>query len=604
MHAKKTQTTPIESLQYAMCAVIALLVATYVFHLWSIDLHLPLIGYGGDDLQALMEYKTIVETGWVYVNPAIGAPFGSVLLDIPSGNGLHFLLGLVLSRFTRQPELIYNLYYLAGFPLAAITSLLFLRKIKIPFQIALPGAIAFSFLPFHLLRYHHLWLASYYMLPLGLLAILQAANGDLTVFTWDEQRRTLKFDVRQRRVSRWLIVCVMAASSGVYYAYFMIFVACISAVRCLSLGGREPRLSRSLNCVGLACIFAVAAAINGAPYYIYGAINKGLSEPAVVRSRLEAELYGLRVIQLLLPSAIHRVPQLAAATLSYNATAPLVNENSTASLGLIGGVGFLYSLLVLFRQHSKTALDDYLGFINIACVLLATIGGFGSGIDYFLFQGIRAYNRISVVIGLVSVAAFCRLAQHAETGIGQVIRSKNAKTRAAVSTAVGFLLLGAVFVDQCYFPNFESAHRRTAIAFENDERFARAIENDLPAGAMVFELPFMRYPENGPINKVGDYDEFRPYLHSSGLRWSYGGVKGREASDWNKATAALPTEQMLRRLAAAGFAGIYVDRFGYEDAARQTEASICVFVKTPPIVSDDNRFVFYDIRTYARQDLK
>jgi len=167
------------------------------------------------------------------------------------------------------------------------------------------------------------------------------------------------------------------------------------------------------------------------------------------------------------------------------------------------------------------------------------------------------------------------------------------------SASLSLLLLGIIFIDQCYFPTFMSSYWQIKTSYENDEKFAIKVENVLPQGAMIFQLPFMRFPENGQINKMGDYDQIRPYLHTTGLRWSYGDSIGRKASNWNQSTAKLPTEQMMQHLAAAGFSGIYIDRFGYQDAENEVEGIIRSYAKTEPIVSDDKRFVFYDIRAYA-----
>lgn len=58
---------------------------------------------------------------------------------------------------------------------------------------------------------------------------------------------------------------------------------------------------------------------------------------------------------------------------------------------------------------------------------------------------------------------------------------------------------------------------------------------------------------------------------------------------------------MLQRLVAAGISELYIDRFGYEDIGTELELNIQQYIDTAPIVSADQRFVFYDIRSYADQ---
>jgi phosphoglycerol transferase len=571
------------------------MLTAYVFHLRGLDLHIPLV-YGGDVLSHAHTIKSIIDTGWVFANPWIGAPFGAVLYDYPSSESLHYLVVRFLSLFSHDPFFIYNIYYLASFPLAAITALFALRKLKLRFYVALPGAIAFAFLPFHILRYEHLFLALYYMVPLGLLGVIEAANGNSNLVAWSSQDHRLSINLRQPKIWFYALACILAASSGVYYGFFIASVGIVSAIRALFLKRAEDRLSRSVSCLLLVALLIVTTAINGAPSYLYEFVHGSPSTPTALRLPGEAEFYGLKIIQLLLPSPIGRFARLTSMTRFYDANTPLLNENQTSSLGFLAGIGFLYSLLFLLRQHRTSQLDDYLGFVNICCILIATIGGFGAIAAFLFLPQIRAYNRMSVLIGFISIAVFCRLIERLAATRQLRGLARDRRNNLFVSGGLSLALLAAVFVDQCYNSNFASNYQAAQISYRNDERFAGEVRLLLPTGAMVFELPFMLFPENGPIHQMGDYDQFRPYLLSSGLRWSYGDTKGRPSSDWNQSTAMLPVDEMMQRLAAAGFSGIYIDRFGYPDAGREIESGIRRYVTTDPIVSRDARFVFFDIR--------
>ena len=113
---------------------------------------------------------------------------------------------------------------------------------------------------------------------------------------------------------------------------------------------------------------------------------------------------------------------------------------------------------------------------------------------------------------------------------------------------------------------------------------------------MIFQLPYVPFPENGPTHRMLDYDHFRPYFHSRTLHWSYGAMRGRETDRWQRLVAALPPVEMVDRLRRAGFSGVYLDRFGYEDDdARQLEAVLRVYLGTAPIVSADGRLCFFRI---------
>src|SRR6185295_11234514 len=108
----------------------------------------------------------------------------------------------------------------------------------------------------------------------------------------------------------------------------------------------------------------------------------------VQRGTGEAEAYGLKIAQLLLPIDGHRIAALARLKDKYNAAAPLVNENRNATLGVVGSIGFLALLgWLLFWKPAAgqmpaddelRALLSHLSLLNVGGVLLATIGGFSS----------------------------------------------------------------------------------------------------------------------------------------------------------------------------------------------------------------------------------
>src|SRR5262249_49169653 len=101
--------------------------------------------------------------------------------------------------------------------------------------------------------------------------------------------------------------------------------------------------------------------------------------------------------------------------------------------------------------------------------------------------------------------------------------------------------------------------------YQQDAEFVKQIEACLPPNSLVFELPYHAFPEAWPIHHLGGYELARPYLHSHQLRWSYGAMKGRDADLWQHQVADCPTDTLVKKLAYAGFGGIYIDRRGFPD---------------------------------------
>ncbi len=125
------------------------------------------------------------------------------------------------------------------------------------------------------------------------------------------------------------------------------------------------------------------------------------------------------------------------------------------------------------------------------------------------------------------------------------------------------------------------------------------IEELLGGRAAVFQLPIIPYPEAGPREDMVDYDLLKGYLHSQDLRWSYGAVRGRPRADWQRQLEGEPAPRLVRAVAAIGFDGIWIDRFGWADRAVGLEADLGTALDGSPLVSDDGRLALFDLRPYA-----
>ena len=103
---------------------------------------------------------------------------------------------------------------------------------------------------------------------------------------------------------------------------------------------------------------------------------------------------------------------------------------------------------------------------------------------------------------------------------------------------------------------------------EADREFVAQMEAALPAGAMVFQLPIMEFPE-APVPGVPSYDHFRPYLYSKQLRFSYGSMKGRPREQWQQDLGKVTFDKAVEQIKARGFAAIYINRNGFPDKGKQ-----------------------------------
>jgi phosphoglycerol transferase len=537
--------------QYLAAALLSLLIVFLLLKLYRADFKVPL-HYNGDALLHSMFIKGIIENGWYWQNPRLGAPGDLKMYDFPAVDNSAAVVLKFLSLFSSHPIVVLNLFYLLTFPLIAISSLYVLREFKISFGPALFGSLVYTFLPYHFMRDEsHLFLSAYYFIPLVVMVLLWITSGELSAG-------------RNRKFVLSVVICAAVGSSGVYYPFFTCYLLLIAGIAAAFL--RRTARPLGLAAILIAVTFATVL-INASPTLIY--LYKHGDAHVTERSLAGPEIYGLKIAQLLLPITGHRVGFLNSIKKNYNENT-VMTENDAAALGLVGSLGFLGLLARLFyRRRTDEATDrsrmlDDLSVLNIFAVLLATIGGFSSIFGVLVSAGIRSYNRISVFIAFFSLLAVA-------------IAMERLYSRFARSTVLFYVVVGVVVVvaliDQSsrdYVPQYEQIHAE----YESDQQLIQNIEATLPARSMIYQLPYVPFPEHPRVNTMVDYDHFRAYLHSQQLRWSYGAMKKREDDLWQRQTAALPADQLAETLGFAGFGGIYLDRHGYEDNGAAIESEL------------------------------
>lgn len=560
---------------YITAAVLCVVIVCVFFKIWRADLRVPFY-YSGDATFYAMSTKAIVENGWYWQNPSLGAPGVQQMYDFPTFDNAIVLLMLLISRFTHNPFVVMNLYYLLSFPLITLTSLYVLRQLNLSYVPALFCSLLYAFLPYHFMRNQsYLVLAAYYVIPPAMLIALWIIRQDLAP-------RTRKFIFS-------VLVCILLGSSGVYYPFFFCFLLLVAG----AMGSLKLQKIRPLAvAVVLVGITAATVVVNLSPSVIYKYRHSDAG--VMIRGPGEAETYGLKISQLVLPITGHRIALFDRAKRFHNQNS-MVSENDTSSLGLVGAIGFLILLAqLLSRKELITGahglLQD-LSILNILSVLLGTIGGFGLLFALFISSAIRSYNRISVWIAFFSLTA---------VAIGlESIYPRTTKARIVFYVLLAVAFVGG-FLDQTT-PGYVPSYTATKAEFVSDDQFVKSIEASVPPGAMIFQLPYIPFPEHPKVYRMADYDHFRGYLHSKSLRWSYGTIKNRDGDRAQQLVAELPGEEFVKTLVFGGFCGIYLDRFGYEDGGAAREAELSNLLQTAPLISSNNRLAFFNLTDYGRR---
>ena len=572
------------ALGYALVAFTGLLCGMIPLHIWHADLRIPLYYANAGDVfgQIISSMFTVDHWSPYVLDPRLGAPLALNTPDYPSLSELHFLCEKLLQIVVVNPFVAFNLYFLALFPLSAVTAFYALRRIGLPNFAAFAPAVLFAVLPYRFFRGEsHLFISAYWVVPLILLACIDLANNG----EW-WRRRTGRVSITPTRAGLYAAICsLLIASDTQYSAAFALFFIGLGAL----IGTLRSRTWRPIiGALAMTLIIGLTLAAQAAPVYFFQKTH-GVNAQAYQRYPEESQYYGLQIAELLLPVPGHRIPKLASIRSQFDARNPFNNESSWGSLGAIGSIGFLLLLTVLAAGIARplAASLQTLSVFNVSAVLLATIGGFGAIISYYFRADIRAYNRISPFIAFLSLAVI-------GWGLAWLGRRFESRIPFTLRWVVVAVLIVAGTFDQttaAMVPPYAADRAE----FARDSAFGAAAEARLPAGSAVFELPYQGFPLGIPVGTMNWFDEFRPYLHTSALRWSFGANTGRPPAQWDIETASLAPLELVHQAVVAGFRGICVFRHGYPDNGASLETALRAITGPPIAVSTDQSLALYSL---------
>ncbi|MGN0666775.1 MAG: DUF4214 domain-containing protein [Huintestinicola sp.] len=533
----------------------------------------------GDSMLGKQYIKSIDENGikGILFNSRIGAPETSSLIDFPACGTTTFVILWIISLFTDSiPGIMYT-FLILSFALDSVSMSLLMRKLQFNRETSFVISSLFAFAPFHFYRYiGHFSLIDYFTVPAAIylsLCILEIINED----------------------KKWKMAAaaiLLGLGYGYYYAFGLIMMAVAYLVRFIVIEDKK-QIIKKLWIIG---VTLVSVLVSLSPKIIYNLTN-GANEVAGKRVFFEQELYGLKIINLLLPVSYSRIGIFRKISDFYlSSGAPLQNENTWASLGLIGSLGFVtlcVALIISFSNKKKCddrqwKLIDFLSLQTLVFVLVGSIGGFGEIFNAIVTPQIRCYNRSSIFLTALSLLMVA------------VLLNKIEVKKKAVSYAVCAGVLAVGCFDQVYIlpEGWQNGVIPTQRLYED---YFAEVEASLDEGAMVYQLPYMDFPEVGSLNNLAEYKHFVGYIFTDDLRWSYGGVKGR-----NEAAKQLNIDEgmslrFLNGVKNAGFQAVYIDTDGYADGGNEI-ISFYNSLGFEPIVSSDGKLYTYDISEYSVMD--
>lgn len=497
--------------------------------------------YSGDAMEVMARFKAVSEGELVpftrQVISRLGAPFGTDWSEYPASDGLLFFLLGNLARVIGVGAAC-NVALLLAHVMAALSFYLCARWLRHRWEWAFAGALLFSF-TFH--------------------TVFRGLSHLSLVFTWTVPPALLccALIARSRRIERygrtwWLCLAMAAvlAVSNPYNLFLFLQLLGWSLVAQWTAGRRADNLQAGLLSAGLAVgLFALVLL----PTWVYRNDENG--SPLLVRNYGGTELYALKPIELVLPPAVHRSEWLASLGERYVRWSDWRGETFSPYLGLVAGAALVWLFAeVILRLFARRRAAMPGQALPAAWVLaFSVVGGINSMLAfYFGLQIFRATNRYSIFLSALAlmflVARLSRLSGRWPRGL---------------SVGLAFALVFAGLWDQLPRPDQRAAE--AAEILRRDRAFGAELERVLPRGGMLYQLPYLEFPEGRAIRDFYEYEHFRPYLATEHLHFTFGARKSRARSRWQRDYEQLSPDRLVPALERAGFAGIYLNRRAYED---------------------------------------
>lgn len=495
------------------------------------------VEYANDAMFQLGAAKAAADRGlgalWGATNPYLGAPGEARWTDFPASEDVVYL-GIGLLSRVAGPNLGMNLAYIGTGVLAAWCMYLVARRVRLTRRTAAVAGALFAMSPYFYWRnIQHMNLAVYWPLPLVIL-----------VWIWASSRRGLVRGTRQYTLAAAAMVLV-AVHNNYYLNYalqVLLLIIVLQAVR------RRWRAAWGASLV-LLMAMGVFLVVNADT--LIGFARFGPNREAVHRTIEDTVRFGLRPMELFIPSPLHRVPGLDRIGALYRPGG--TGEFPSPFLGFVGIVGFVMVMVqglrsVLFAE--ARGMPSRFVVFSLWLMWLGVAGGLMQLAQTATgFTAFRSNNRVSIL--LMGMALL-----FAGRGLDRLLRKRSPMVATALCGALVLFGLWEQSPDVRKLGDIAGAHAQMAAKARSDEKLVEVMQLELPAGSAVMQWPPMAFPEGGGVGGAPDYDYFRPYLYSRTLRFSYGAMKGRPEASHAYSTWSMPPAEAFAVLNSQGFRAV------------------------------------------------
>ena len=521
-------------------------------------------------IQTLVQAKTTLDHGWWWTNPSLGAPSGFHAVLLPNGASVDQFIIRVLGVVMTNVAGVVNLAWLLMLMMAGGSTAWCLRRLGASVPAAWVAGVLFALCPYTLYQNIDRPAITPYLVPFAATAAIGLATN-----AWDGWSR------RERGIL--LVGNGLLGLNGLDYAYFGAFFTIIGVI---AGAVRARKLSYAARTVLVPAAIVLTAAIHLMPT-VFARQRESVPDDSQ-RLVIESEQSGLKIRHLVGPLPDHWLRFLGGWNRREHLEGfPYESENQLSKLGMVGTVGFiglLAALLIPAIAGPSPAGDSVhvASRLNLAGFLLGTVAGLGTLVSLWISPWVYAYSRITPFIVFFSL-------------LGVVFWLDRATEGRRRSLPIWAALLTFGLLDQMVAVRpLHNQVARSSMEFRALHALVGTMEQRLPPGAMVFQLPIRPYPYDTRVVRFLPYDLFRPYLVSHHLRWSYPALTDAQVRD-EAARSGVAPAALAARLAQDGFSAVLIDRYGYRDNADVIVEAIRAAAGRP-VLDETERYIALDLR--------
>ena len=495
----------------------------------------------------LSSYVNANQWNWLWFSnsTSFGYPLGMNSNLFPSIDITQNTFAQLVNTITGNPYLGINLLLVLSFPLVGALAYISIRLTGLRGPLAVALAVSFTMIPFHFSRgLGHIYLGVLYSAVTAVILAQLIGSGRVNNWLKHDQMRSRRTTVGKRAALVALVL--VTAWSGIYFAVFALILMGTAWLWNLAQGQRGTALIRNAipivataSLVVLAYIPALMARVMDPPF-----------APLAVRLPYESVIFAGNLAAGILPAPIGFLDFYNNNILEAFAAAPALENTEIANFGtvitLIALIGIALAVFTPLRRN--------LGLLT--SMLAVSILFFVPWGPNYLFAAllspqIRAWNRFLPIILLIVLLL-------AATILANWSQHKKRNTTIWVISA-GIIALTTITQVLPFNSVYRAVTDAAAQTTQQAIKYTGQINSLIEQNCGVLQLPAVKYPENGRIVEMNDYEHFWTSLNDPSKSWTYGAVKNTSAAAWYNSLPEIPDSATTELLARSGFCGIHVD---------------------------------------------